>query len=97
MAYKTVAATELKNRLGDYLGAVIHGHEPVLIERHGKPVAVLVDYEKWKRLREEKSVKIEDSWIVECRELVERIKKNHPHVKQTSAVELVRQIREEES
>lgn len=93
---KTVAATEIKNRFGDYLGEVVHGHQPLMIERHGKTVAVLVGMKEWKRLKEEKLAKKETPWIEACIRLSEKIRKNHPNAKTFSAVELIREIRDEE-
>lgn len=49
---KTVSATEAKNRLGAYVGAVVRGEGDIVIENHGKPAAVLVSYEEYRALRE---------------------------------------------
>lgn len=49
---KTVTATEAKNRLGSYLGDVSRGEGDVVIENHGKPMAVLVSYDDYRDLRE---------------------------------------------
>lgn len=95
-ALKSVTATDLKNRLGDYLGEVIHRKEPLMIERHGKPVAVIVDLEQWKTLRPVQEGKTGDHpWIVAAKRLADKIDKKHPVMKPFSAVELIRQIRDE--
>ena len=94
---KSVAATEMKNRFGDYLGEVLKRREPILIEKRGKPVAVVVDFEQWRYLREGQSSEAEHPWIAACRKLGEEIKREHPQLKPFSAIELVRQLREEES
>ena len=91
---KSIPATEIKNRFGDYLGEVIRRQEPVLVERHGKPVAVLVDFEHWKKMKEEKE---ESSWIRELSRTLDKIEKKHPHAKKFSSVDLLRQIRDEEA
>ncbi|MBI2082983.1 MAG: type II toxin-antitoxin system Phd/YefM family antitoxin [Deltaproteobacteria bacterium] len=94
---KSAPATEIKNRFGDYLKKVTHQREPLTIEKNGRPVAVLVDSEQWIRLREaEEETKPPHPWVVELDRLLDRIKKNHPDAKPFSAVELVRQIRDEE-
>jgi prevent-host-death family protein len=49
VAVKTVSATEIKNRLGQYLGRV--AVEPVAIEKNGRPVAVLLSFEEYEVLR----------------------------------------------
>ncbi len=90
---KIVAATELKNRLGNYLSEVIETKVPLLIELHGKPAAVIVDIHQWNRLEKKPEEKVEHPWVTECRELVEKIGRNHP--RQTPAVECLRTVREE--
>lgn len=45
---KTATATEIKNRFGEYLQFAIR--EPVLIEKTGKPVAVLLSIDDYERL-----------------------------------------------
>jgi antitoxin Phd len=44
-----VTATEVKNRLGQYLARVVA--EPVTIEKNGRPVAVLLSYEEFEALQ----------------------------------------------
>ena len=49
VAVKTVSATEIKNRLGQYLSRV--ALEPVAIEKHGRHVAVLLSFEEYELLQ----------------------------------------------
>ena len=49
VAVKTVSATEIKNRLGQYLARV--AVEPVGIEKNGRPVAVLLSSEEYELLQ----------------------------------------------
>ena len=46
---KTVSATEIKNRLGQYLARVTV--EPVSIEKNVRPVAVLLSFEEYELLQ----------------------------------------------
>jgi prevent-host-death family protein len=46
---KTVSATEIKNRLGQYLTRV--AVEPVTIEKNGRPAAVLLSFEEYELLQ----------------------------------------------
>lgn len=46
---KTVSATEIKNRLGQYLARV--AVEPVGIEKNGRPIAVLLSFEEYELLQ----------------------------------------------
>ena len=41
----TVTVTQARETLSDLLGKVQHGREDVIIERHGKPVAVMISVE----------------------------------------------------
>jgi prevent-host-death family protein len=41
----TVTVSEAREKLSDLLGKVQHGREDVTIERHGKPVAVMISVE----------------------------------------------------
>lgn len=45
----TVTATEIKNRLGQYLSRV--AVEPVAVEKNGRPVAVLLSWEEYEVLQ----------------------------------------------
>jgi|GEM_PF-3335371 len=94
---KSIPATEMKNRFGDYLGEVLRKHEPIIIEKHGKAVAVLVALTEWdkKTSISSDSEDYEDPWIVSLKKIHQRMKKHKPHTKKFSAVELIRQIREE--
>lgn len=54
---KTVSANDAKNRLGSLLGYVSEQNDEVIVERHGKPRAVIMSvaaYEEVQALREEK-------------------------------------------
>jgi prevent-host-death family protein len=49
VAVKTVSATEIKNRFGQYLARV--AVEPVAVEKNGRPVAVLLAFEEYDLLQ----------------------------------------------
>lgn len=92
---KEVSCTDIQNQFGNYLGWVVHRREPLLIEKHGKPVAVLVDYQEWKKMKEGPKT-TRTPWCDALDQHLEEMKKKHPNAKPFSAVELVNQIREEE-
>ena len=46
----TAAATDAKNHFGELLHRVVYSRIPVLVERHGQPVAVLVDIDQYLEL-----------------------------------------------
>ena len=90
---KTLQATEVKNRFGEYLAEVAYGHDPIFVERHGHRVAVLVGIEVWEELQGRRPQK--PTWLTACEQLAKQIRQDNPRAKQTSAVELIRQLREE--
>ncbi len=57
----TVSATEAKNRFGDLLHRVVYDHEPVLIERNGRPMAVLVDIDQYLEMKRKARVEVKES------------------------------------
>lgn len=89
---KKVAATQIKNNFGQYLAEVLSHPQPIYIEKHGHPVAVLVSAKTWQETTGEK-LPSKKAWTEACRKLVSEIAKNS--APQTPAVELVRQLREE--
>lgn len=47
--------SDFRSRIGDYLGNL--GSTPVVLERHGKPAAVVLSYAEYQRLQD-----LEDAW-----------------------------------
>jgi len=61
LSMKTVSSTEIKNRLGQYLEKAIA--EPVVIEKAGRKVAVVLSFDEYNRL-----LRLEDSyWAARAR------------------------------
>lgn len=59
----TVSATEAKNRLGALLAELSNGADAVIIERHGRPWAVLVSAEDWAALIEARErLRRQETW-----------------------------------
>ena len=55
MVVKRMSAREARNNFSDLLGLVYYSKEPVIVERRGRPFAVVIspeDYEKLLRERE---------------------------------------------
>lgn len=48
-AVKRIGAREARNHFADLLGTVYYSGEPVIIERSGKPMAVLVSIEQYEQ------------------------------------------------
>ncbi|HSH81134.1 MAG TPA: type II toxin-antitoxin system Phd/YefM family antitoxin [Herpetosiphonaceae bacterium] len=50
---KTMSTREARATLSDVLGSVYYTKEPVIVEKNGKPVAVIISPEDFRRLQEE--------------------------------------------
>lgn len=95
----TVTATEAKLKFGEILGKCIYGHNRIVIQKHGKNVAVLKPAEDDEFVPSKSPPK---KW----HPVVERIRKTREKIRRRqkrlgigpgpSAVELIRQIRDEE-
>lgn len=48
---KTISALEAKNRLGALIGWAVAQRDEVIVERHGKPHAVIMAYAEYEHLR----------------------------------------------
>jgi prevent-host-death family protein len=52
MTKKSYSATEVKNRFGKVLREAAQFGEPIVVERDGKPVAVIMSIEAYERTRQ---------------------------------------------
>lgn len=93
--FEKAPATDVKNYFGNYLGKVIREGNVVLIEKHGRPVAVLVSYESWTGKQEEESHS--DPWFSAHKNITEKIAKDNTKPLKLPADALIRSIREEET
>jgi prevent-host-death family protein len=58
---KRMSVREARANFADVLGTVYYAKEPVIVEKKGKPVAVVVSPEQFERIRKEER---EDLWAV---------------------------------
>ena len=56
---KTMSAREARANFGDVLGSVYYTKEPVIVERKGKPVAVVISPEDFARFQQQQ---VERAW-----------------------------------
>ena len=50
---KRLAVKDARANFSDVLSQVYYGQEPVIVERKGKPVAVLISPEQWERYQQQ--------------------------------------------
>jgi prevent-host-death family protein len=56
---KHVSAREARNRLADIMGSVRYGGEEIIVERSGRPMAVLIPVDTYERLVAERRARFE--------------------------------------
>ncbi len=94
MVTKTMSVREARANFSDLLGLVYYTKEPVIVERKGKPFAVVISPEQYERMRREE----EADWAV-LDAVAERNADQDPDEvlrDVTAAVEQVRQERYDE-
>ena len=52
MVTRRISAKEARDNFGDLLGSVHYGGQPVIVEKKGKPFAVMISPEDFERLQE---------------------------------------------
>lgn len=85
-----VSSTEIKNRFGYYLKQALRKRQPVVIEHHGKPTAVLVRMEDWEAAQRPRARAA--TWYDKILALREELPPQ-----QTDSVTLLRELRDERS
>ena len=91
---KRISAKEAWDNFGDLLGSVRYGGEPVIVEKKGRPFAVMIspeDYERYQELARERLFET----IREVRRANEGVNPDQVLADVTEAVEAVRQERYE--
>jgi prevent-host-death family protein len=60
---KTVSSTDAKSHFGSLLGWTEETGDPVIIEKRGKPVAVIVPYKAFEEMREQQDrLRRKEAW-----------------------------------
>ncbi len=60
-----LAATEVKNRFGRVLRQVTKSGDPIIIERDGKPVAVLLSIDAYESLQKRDSIRVDETALLD--------------------------------
>lgn len=59
MVVKTYGAEEVRVKMRDVLDDILAGEAEAVIERNGKPTAVVISYKRWQQIEQEKMKKLE--------------------------------------
>jgi prevent-host-death family protein len=91
---RTITATEAKNRLGAYLRAVADDDEEIVIENHGRPQAVLVPYESYRTILDERDRNRRLEAVARLEALAARVRTRNDDLTEEQADELAQEIRD---
>ena len=90
---KRMSSRDARANFAELLGLVYYTHEPVIVEKKGKPVAVLISPTEFERLQQEREAQREQAWQAVRRVQEANRDKDPDEVERnvTAAVEEVRQ------
>lgn len=92
---QTVTASEAKLHFGDVLDHCVYGKKNIIIHKHGKPVAVMVEYHSFNSQKSEGKTIDETSLVTKMGKIANRVAGYKTSKKQVSAVDIVKTIRNE--
>ena len=90
---RTISATEARVHFGDVLRSVAERDETILVERGGKPQAVVLSVEKYRRLTKDDDQ--EDDWWELARRSRERFSREWGDRPMPDIAQLINDAREE--
>jgi len=88
---KTISATEARIRFGELMRQVVDRHEPITVERNGKPSIVLLSVSEYERLQNKKQQEWE-SLLSQAHNLIRRERSESPL---PPVEDIIREMREE--
>jgi prevent-host-death family protein len=88
---KRVSATEARIHLGEVMRYVVERNEPVIVERAGRPEAVVISFEEYQRLRENSG----GDWLKEVDAVREQIRQELGDRELPPPEDIIREMREE--
>ena len=92
MLTRRISAKEARDNFGDLLGSVHYGGQPVIVEKKGKPFAVMISPEDFERLQELARERLFET----VREIREANKDADPDAVLSDVTEAVEAVRQEE-
>ena len=88
---KRLAVKDARANFSDVLSQVYYGQEPVIVERKGKPVAVLISPEQWERYQQQTKERLFEA----IDRLQERNRDTDPEEVERDVTEAVEEVRRE--
>lgn len=91
---RTMTAQQARAKFGDLLGSVYYGKEAVIVEKKGKPVAVVISPEEYEQLERERQAKLDRFWQTAER-IAERNEDKDPDEVLADVTKVVEEVRQE--
>jgi len=85
---KTVSATDAKSRFGSLLDWTGETGDPVIVERRGRPVGVILSYKAFEELKEQQERLRRQEAMETLRRLEERLARRTPEITEEEAEQL---------
>jgi prevent-host-death family protein len=90
---KTISATEARIHLGEVMRAVVEKDETIVIERSGKPLAVFISVDHYRRLQNGSAG--EEDWWERAERVAARIQSRRGDRPQPDVSDVIHDMREE--
>ena len=91
---KRMSTRDARANFSDLLGQVYYTQEPVIVERKGKPVAVVISPAQWERIERERQAQIDRGWAA-VDAIQERNRDKDPEEVYRDVTAVVEQVRQE--
>lgn len=89
---KTISANEAKNRLGAWIGYVNDQDDEVIVERHGKPRAVIMSIEAFEEVQELRQKQRREEAVKRLRAIREEVSARNRDLTEQQAEEIANQM-----
>ena len=88
---KRLSVKDARANFSDVLGMVYYGHEPVIVERRGRPLAVLISPEQWEHYQQA----VKERFFEAVDRLQERNRDQDPDEVERDITQVVEEVRRE--
>lgn len=89
---KTISSNDAKNRLGTWIALVNDTDEEVIIERHGKPKAVIMSFESFEEVQQLREKQRREKLLSQLRALRDEVRAQNVDLTQEEAEELANRM-----
>ncbi len=88
---KRLSIRDARAHFGDVLGQVYYGKEPIILERRGRPMAVLISPEQWERYQQQ----VKDRFFEAVDRIQERNRDEAPEEVEREVTRVAEEVRRE--